>query len=267
MKKICLYCGGEYETTQSKSKYCSIKCGQRDRKNYKNPNTEIRIRIWSKKLRAYDMFGNKCEKCGDTNMLHFVFHHIKPNDKDHQLCDIWQNRWSKIEKELKKCSLLCENCHKELHHKKELIDNRFRYSKTLLVEYKGNRCEKCGYDKCIDSLVFHHKDENDKEYAIGDIKLRITTLEKLTTDLKCELDKCELICANCHREEHSKDLTDLMDEIINKKETYREQAKIIDKEEVKRLSFVENKNSKEIAKILNCSSSGVRNILKRIREE
>ena len=58
-----------------------------------------------------------------------------------------------------------------------------------------------------------------------------------------------------------------MDKILEKKESYKENKKQIDKEKVKILSFVEGKNSKEIAKILGCSDSGVRNLLKRIREE
>jgi hypothetical protein len=69
-------------------------------------------------------------------------------------------------------------------------------TKELLVEYKGGRCEFCGYDKCIEALEFHHIDETTKEFAIsGSTK----SLEKQ----KKEADKCYMLCANCHRELHS----------------------------------------------------------------
>ena len=69
--------------------------------------------------------------------------------------------------------------------------------KNKLVEYKGGKCEKCGYNKCIDALEFHHKDPNQKDFSIGG---KSWSFEKL----KNEVDKCILVCANCHREIHSK---------------------------------------------------------------
>ena len=69
-------------------------------------------------------------------------------------------------------------------------------TKQLLVEYKGSKCELCGYDKCIEALEFHHINENTKEFAIsGSTK----SFEKQ----KQEVDKCILVCANCHRELHA----------------------------------------------------------------
>ena len=69
-------------------------------------------------------------------------------------------------------------------------------TKELLVEYKGGKCEFCGYDKCIEALEFHHIDETTKEFAIsGSTK----SLEKQ----KKEADKCYMLCANCHRELHA----------------------------------------------------------------
>lgn len=265
MEKICLYCNSKYSTNHSNSLYCSIKCGQKDRKNRKNDylKTDKIIRDWSKKLRAYDYFGNKCEKCGDTNIFHFVFHHKNPETKEYQLCDIWQSSWSKILKELEKCSLLCENCHKELHHNDVIKDNRFRITKSLFINYKGNKCEKCGYNKCDSALVFHH--ESEKEFSIGDNKKRIKTLNDLTIELQNELDKTTILCANCHRDEHSVDLTKFWDKIIERKSTYKESKKQIDVEKVIKYNS-ENKTSIEISKILNCSSSAIRNILKRLRE-
>jgi len=79
------------------------------------------------------------------------------------------------------------------------ITNRKDYRKIVkikAVEYKGNRCILCGYDKCIQSLDFHHKDPKEKEFQIsGGTK----SFEKM----KIELDKCVLVCKNCHGEIHA----------------------------------------------------------------
>lgn len=69
--------------------------------------------------------------------------------------------------------------------------------KELAIEYKGGKCEKCGYNKCNDALEFHHVDSNEKNFGIGQ-KGYTRSWEKV----KEELEKCILVCANCHRELH-----------------------------------------------------------------
>ena len=68
--------------------------------------------------------------------------------------------------------------------------------KQMYVDLKGGKCEKCGYNKCKGALDFHHRDKTTKEFAIN----KNLSLERM----KDELDKCTLLCANCHREEHTK---------------------------------------------------------------
>ncbi len=70
-----------------------------------------------------------------------------------------------------------------------------REKKEILIEYKGGKCQKCGYDKCPDALQFHHIDANTKVIEIGGFR---HTLDKL----KAEADKCTLLCSNCHIEQH-----------------------------------------------------------------
>lgn len=69
--------------------------------------------------------------------------------------------------------------------------------KKWSLDYKGGKCEKCGYNKSILALEFHHLDPKEKEFSISDIKLDWENIKK-------ELDKCILVCANCHREIHEK---------------------------------------------------------------
>lgn len=77
------------------------------------------------------------------------------------------------------------------------VTKRRRNVKKLAVEYKGGKCCKCGYDKCIGALEFHHLDPKEKDFHLG--KGGVTRSWKI---IKLELDKCILVCSNCHREIH-----------------------------------------------------------------
>lgn len=79
----------------------------------------------------------------------------------------------------------------------EAVQRRRDKTKELLVEYKGGKCEICGYDRCIGALEFHHINPEEKEFGIGQ-KGYTRSMEKN----KAEADKCILVCANCHREIH-----------------------------------------------------------------
>ncbi|NBO23398.1 HNH endonuclease [bacterium] len=72
-----------------------------------------------------------------------------------------------------------------------------RNLKELMVEYKGGCCQKCGYDKYFGALEFHHINPEEKDFNPSHYK-------KYAFDdrVKTELDKCLLLCANCHRETH-----------------------------------------------------------------
>lgn len=67
---------------------------------------------------------------------------------------------------------------------------------------KGGKCERCGYDKNISALEFHHRDPKEKNFQIDIRKFSNSNLDSLQK----ELDKCELLCANCHRELHHPNL-------------------------------------------------------------
>ena len=72
---------------------------------------------------------------------------------------------------------------------------RLQKYKQECIEYLGGKCSICGYDKCAAALEMHHpnKDKSVEYYA-----MKNWSFEKR----KDELDKCILVCANCHREIH-----------------------------------------------------------------
>ena len=69
--------------------------------------------------------------------------------------------------------------------------------KQKAVDYLGGKCSSCGYSKCLTALEFHHVNPSEKELYNSH-----WTFERN----KNELDKCVLLCANCHREEHAKEI-------------------------------------------------------------
>lgn len=70
--------------------------------------------------------------------------------------------------------------------------------KLLAVEYKGGKCISCGYDKCVDAIDFHHRDSSKKDFGIAS-----KGYTRSWGKIKLELDKCDILCANCHREKHA----------------------------------------------------------------
>jgi transposase len=99
----------------------------------------------------------------------------------------------------------CKSC-----YSKYTLSRRLNFKKKC-VDYKGGFCVSCGYDKDITALEFHHKNPQEKE--INPSKM----LNKSWDFIKNELDKCILLCSNCHREEHS---------IINKRKKQEKEFQV-----------------------------------------
>lgn len=74
------------------------------------------------------------------------------------------------------------------------VKKRNRELKTQFVELAGGCCQKCGYKESIAALDFHHVDPQCKDSEI----MRLIYRNKYEETYK-EIDKCCLLCANCHR--------------------------------------------------------------------
>mgnify|MGYP000862484749 CR=1 FL=1 len=88
--------------------------------------------------------------------------------------------------------LRCKKC------RVEAVSNRRKNVKRKLIEYAGGKCIHCGYDRCDGVLQFHHRDPKEKSFAIAK-----SGLTRSFDKLKAEVDKCDLVCANCHAEVHA----------------------------------------------------------------
>ena len=97
----------------------------------------------------------------------------------------------KTNKYIRKTCKTCEN-------QKMIVLRRIRTRslKQKAVDYLGGKCCSCGYNKCIIALEFNHL--NNKSFEPSKMFEKRLNWEVIKT----ELDKCELLCANCHREKH-----------------------------------------------------------------
>lgn len=84
---------------------------------------------------------------------------------------------------------------------------RFWKRKQQAIAYKGGKCSICGYSKCPDALIFHHRDPKEKEFDWN--RAKRLSWEKTIK----ELDKCDILCCRCHVELHHKNNGDVEESI------------------------------------------------------
>jgi hypothetical protein len=93
-------------------------------------------------------------------------------------------------KEIEKCKVLCENCHRTIHFNESVVE-------TYIDKKQASVCNVCGMTnwKCIE---FHHVNGEDKLFNISSILNGGFNKQELLD----ELNKCITVCANCHRKIH-----------------------------------------------------------------
>jgi len=103
-----------------------------------------------------------------------------------------------IELQIRTCSL-CEKTFeaKGAHNCCNYCYVKLRRCRIKLagVALLGGKCHECGWDKNPYVLEFHHHNNN-KEFTISNV------MNLSWEKMKHEMEKCILLCANCHRAEH-----------------------------------------------------------------
>ena len=84
----------------------------------------------------------------------------------------------------------CKSCANK-YRTKQFVDTKLK-----LVEIKGGKCKCCGFDGHYSALEFHHLDPSKKEFNLSVTNNGWNKLLK-------EVDKCILLCSNCHRMVHA----------------------------------------------------------------
>lgn len=87
------------------------------------------------------------------------------------------------------------------------VTEHHRRLKKKAVDYKGGSCKVCGYSKSLAALVFHHRDPSQKDFALSQWKA--ASWDSMVP----ELDKCDLLCSNCHNELHEIEATQRLKEL------------------------------------------------------
>ena len=64
-----------------------------------------------------------------------------------------------------------------------------------LKQNRGGKCIRCGYNKCLKALEFHHVDQSKKDFTISNDHFKLA-------DAVEKSKKCILLCSNCHKELH-----------------------------------------------------------------
>jgi hypothetical protein len=103
----------------------------------------------------------------------------------------------------------CRECQKNyrrehyLKNKKKYIDKAAQYTKNIIEWFhnikKELKCEMCGESRFW-VLDFHHKDPKEK-----DLEVSLLTRKGSKKRIVKEIEKCSVLCANCHRDLHFKE--------------------------------------------------------------
>ena len=152
----CVTCGKEFEANKSTKKYCSIDCQNAMRRQKYAERERIPKDI------SYKGAEKTCPICG-------VKFYPKTAMANQRTC--------------------CYTC---MPDGIQLTRGMFL---AKIKEVRGGKCIRCGYDKCLKALEFHHVDPNKKDFTISNDHFKLL-------DAVEESKKCILICSNCHKEFH-----------------------------------------------------------------
>lgn len=128
----------------------------------------------------------KCKTCNKTKPIADFHNRKKSKDgksSNCKLCDTNYNKKDYYEK------------YKERHNR-YLIERRRnkKLEYDRYIQSLGLKCKKCGENHPA-VLDFHHRDPNTKKNTISNLKWSGCSLEQL----KLEINKCDILCSNCHR--------------------------------------------------------------------
>lgn len=149
-----------------------------------------------------------CKKCGEFFSQIFVDDNGKSHPSYRRTCCFKCSPFGyKAEVPTDNYSI-CTTCGRKYIYDKNKLHSRTRCNSCVVscrrhtikkraIEYKGGKCQLCGYDKCDRALGFHHRDRKEKSFNISG------GFSRSWDNIRKELDKCDLLCANCHCEVHS----------------------------------------------------------------
>ncbi len=128
----------------------------------------------------------------------------------------------KLDRKLNPIILKCPNCNEDFELPYGEVNRKFCFrcmpkglskneqmqrtrlmGKQKALELLGHSCFLCGFNKYNSALEFHHYDENlEKKFNLSNH----FTSYQLNKEILKELEKCVILCSNCHRALHAHEL-------------------------------------------------------------
>ncbi|AEN06896.1 homing endonuclease associated repeat-containing protein [Halolamina sp.] len=177
------------------------------------------LREWVTERKAAD----GCVDCGETNPATLDYHHQDAGEKDMKISQLMSTGCSKagIREEMAKCAVLCANCHRIAHKSPQgdsaeielrrrpfrLVEREIEGTRLTAAQrkrawvrtYKSRRgCSNCGH-RNPEALDLHHVDSRTKTKPVSRFVSDGCSVQRLIR----EMELCEVICANCHRQLHA----------------------------------------------------------------
>lgn len=143
------------------------------------------IRYWLKRYQLITNGKSGAKKTIDASLDNKHSKKCTRCNKDKNVIDFF------IRKDRSAYSSYCRQCNTDLSLVRETT------TKLACIEYLGNKCIKCGIEDHYSIYDFHHTEPEHKDFSIRSHK------SKSFLSVKKELDKCELLCANCHHKTHN----------------------------------------------------------------
>jgi len=134
-----------------------------------------------RKIRAINLFGGKCQKCGYCkNYSALEFHHLDPKIKEASWNKLRLKSWDKIVKELKKCILVCSNCHSEIHNPEAFLKDQYK----IKVQLDSNKLQPTGICPECNSETYGTKYCSKKCVNLSQRKTKRPNSKVLSKDIK-----------------------------------------------------------------------------------
>lgn len=235
ISKVCPVCSKVFETGKGEVREkttCSRGCANTHfaetkytpEANAKRSATLKEYNETHKKPTRPTIMTRTCKACGEMMPTSFLFNGEKKFLNQRTKCltcapFIPATNRDHIQKLKSGGKIVCDNCYKVyIRDRKKghgyvycnscTVNKRRDGNKQWALDYKGGACQNCGYDKCARALCFHHLDPSKKEMEINS-----SFAARSQKVRQAELDKCILLCANCHMEVH--------DELVKKERKER----------------------------------------------
>lgn len=162
-----------------------------------------RLRAWVNDRKAE----RGCSECGESDPACLDFHH--PNDdKEMAITDMVTHGYStdRLETEIAGCAVLCANCHQKRHDRRPAVvreeTDRPRTKRERLQQWTFKYRLRTDCQRCPEAdpvcLQFHHPTPERKTASVG----AMISDSVPASEVREEVQKCVVLCANCHRKEH-----------------------------------------------------------------